>query len=86
LSEQVAIGIALGALGAVAQLAMARYRMVLLASGRFRLAAAALVLAHSAALVFVAIAAAVAPLTLLAALVGMLGMRNLVMTEAVVPP
>jgi hypothetical protein len=81
IAEQVAIGIALGALGALVHLSLARVRARLSFDRRHRLAwamiATEFVLVGSA----LVIAAAVAPLAVLAYVVGVLGTRAVILAE-----
>jgi hypothetical protein len=78
-SEQVALGIALGALASVAQLPLGRLRARLALDGRHTLAFATYPLGGVVLLATLAAAISVAPLAAWAFLVGSLGMRTLVL-------
>jgi hypothetical protein len=85
-SEQIALGIALGVLGAIAQLALLRWRERLLVDGRVRLAWSALVLAYAVVIAALISSASIAPLVVLASFVGLLGARTLVFEEPAPSP
>jgi hypothetical protein len=82
IAEQVAVGIALGALGAVAHLFLERLRERLSDSGRRALGWAAVSAAFAAVAAVLLVAAAIAPLTAVAYVVGVLGTRTLVFADA----